>query len=76
VARQHKPDWEILGKDPSGALLVARINHTAVHKCCPACFQQDTLRGPLRGWLVENGPILWCPDCEHVLVVKDEEAEV
>jgi len=42
VARQHKPDWEILGKDPSGALLVARINHTAVHKCCPACFQQDT----------------------------------
>jgi len=71
-----EPDWEIVGKHPSGALLVVRVGGSGhAHKCCPRCARLNDLRGPLPGWLVENGDVLWCPDCGGMLISKRTPAD-
>jgi len=76
MSARGKPDWEIVGKHRSGALLVVRVGGSGhPHKCCPRCVMLNDLRGPLPGWLEENGKVLWCPECEGVLIYKRTPAD-
>lgn len=72
----HQPDWEIVGKHPSGAMLVARVGGSGhPHKCCPRCLQGDALSGPLTGCLMECGAVLACPDCGLALAWRRTPAD-